>query len=623
MITNDDISALVVLADRHAPFQSHLKKDYIDLRWILDRDEDGTLAPTPVSRALGMSVATSPLRSETSKTPSPSRSQLPLPSDEESAHNASRLSSSTPSPHAISGAFASPMSRPPPLRTLADLDVSKSVETISKAAKLITSPRSVLVVLRNGFCVGDLLGVPQKKIRDQALLDGASKEAVKMRLEADANRRQLRREMLLAEYQDLTAKASREEVIKAMREQFFATLREDKRNLEANQRSLDPLVPVDFRTSTLLDDDSVGAIRHNRAAAAHELSRVVDHHERQKTSILTKEEELLRQQAALAGDAKESNIHRDRLLAAKRSMVHERIQEAQERASRLIDAEKAKLEQRRRELEDRRELVDGRATQQRQLTRIATKALSHSQQARRVTVRQQERDQAEIRLEELETRRRFKELLLERTLAQRDSTIAQRRREAELRDKERTEHLKAVAELDQARREAANAVLMATAEKRAEDIVETRLARRETKRARAALKRERQAATQALRAVNEQRRLAELDALTEHKQRLIANAEEERTKAVVAQHERMALVRQERESEQQRAVGIAEFRYVGYVNSNLHKTDWLEREAEKRRTLGLQLRQEREAMARSKDEMLAQLEVHEHDERRRLELRYR
>jgi hypothetical protein len=49
----------------------------------------------------------------------------------------------------------------------------------------------------------------------------------------------------------------------------------------------------------------------------------------------------------------------------------------------------------------------------------------------------------------------------------------------------------------------------------------------------------------------------------------------------------------------------------------------MEREAEKRRTLGLLLRQERETMARSKDEMLAQLEVHEHDERRRLELRYR
>ena len=68
---------------------------------------------------------------------------------------------------------------------------------------------------------------------------------------------------------------------------------------------------------------------------------------------------------------------------------------------------------------------------------------------------------------------------------------------------------------------------------------------------------------------------------------------------------------------------MSEYRYVGYVSGTHHKSGWIEREAGKRQVLGLQLRQEREAILRSRDEMLREIEARDQTERRRIELGYR
>ena len=597
MISADDIAALVVVADRAAPFSDHLKRKFIDIHWVLDRDSDGTVRP---SRILG------PV--------SPHKSRSP---------DRKKLSGDQPDDAADGSLAAAPSSKPKRL-SLVDLDLSKAAEDYPKRAPaLITSPRSALIILRNGFGVADLIGVQKKAICNQALLDGASKGAVQLRLEADLRRRELRREMLMAEYAALTRNAPMDDVVEAMRDHYFAAVRDDKRNLVASRVTLDPLVPVPARDAALFDDECVDRLKDIRNRAADELTRIIDQKERQRLRTLRKEEQLLLQQQYLAGDAKQSNIHRDRILAARRAAAQAKATADAERSRRLIEAQKDKVEQRRVALLERRDIVDERAVNRRSLSRIATKSVIQAQVERREVVRQTERELIETRRDEVEAKAQFKSLLHQRNVEKREEELARRRRENEERLVLKREQLHQAALDLEAKREHQMVELVQEADRRQAEIIEARKMRKEARKERVVAKQERLTTTKAAREAQRKERLAELDREYEAKREMLDRAETERLRSIVVNNEKMALVRFERAEEQARAKSVSEFKYVGYVSANHHKSEWIDREFNKRRQLGLQMRQEREAIGRSKDEMLTEIDGYERAERRRLELQYR
>lgn len=573
MISVDDIAALAVIANRDAPFNHRIDRQYVDVRWILDCDADGT---SPVRFRHG------------SRTVSPERKHAAAPKP----------------------------------KTLATLDCSKSIADVPDSAALINSPRSALVILKNGFAVADLLGVPEKAIRNQALLDGATGDAVKLRLKADAKRRETRREIVAVEYAKLCDAADRDAVVEAIRDHHFAMLRQQKKNDEAT-RKLEPLAPGGKLDLTLLDDECVDVVKQSRARAAEELRRVVNQQQRQKERLLRKEEEMLRAQSALAGEAQNSNVHRDRAIRAKVRAVRQHQQRQAERSTRNLAAQRDKEEMKRSTLLAKMDESLGRASLHRTMTMHATTDLVEDRERRRAEVRDRERLMLEERRDDVEQKASLKDRLMRRNIELRDEALRQKRIESEEVAARRREELKKSAAAQAAAREAKSLTLQEEAEIRAAEIAEAKAARLEAKKQRALDKEVRRRAAHEAREEKRKQMLAELDEAQRRKEEAIATAEEERKRAIVIANEQMSQVRLERAEEQRRAKSVAEFKYVGYVSANNHKTEWIEREAEKRKTVAAHMRQEREALLRAKDDVLHDLESVERAERRRLELSYR
>jgi len=370
-ITTDDIAALVVVANPNAPFQSKLNRRHIDIEWILWRDADGDSPPrfrqanNPISASM-----TSLGRPRSVQRDEPHRSDDA--GDEDGGHKAL-----TPAPQSIAGSSVagsesrrrrrSPLDEgvcaPSPERvrarhernmanpkTLRDIDFTgMSPETVEEGQILLSSPRSVLVVLKNGLGVEDLLAPPQRAIRNQALLDGVSQDAVRLRLKSEADRREVRRQMMLAEYDKLASAVDREDVVNAMRDHFFSEFRQDKANVSSVRR-MKPLVPAGKLDLSLLDEECVAIVEKARAAGANEIRRTIEQVQRQKARTLEKERSLLETEKALAGNAKASNVHRDKILAEKKAAAAAKREAVHRRVQTLLDNLHAEEESRRREI---------------------------------------------------------------------------------------------------------------------------------------------------------------------------------------------------------------------------------------------------------------------------------
>jgi hypothetical protein len=160
-------------------------------------------------------------------------------------------------------------------------------------------------------------------------------------------------------------------------------------------------------------------------------------------------------------------------------------------------------------------------------------------------------------------------------------------------------------------------------ENRAVEFAELKHERMEVKRARLAAKQERGAAARAVAEVKKAQRVATLEDGFRLKEESLREVMGDREREHNLKRERMTQARLERTLEKERAASATEFHYVGYVEANQKKTAWLEREAQKRRTLSSHVRQEREALDRARAQVLSEIDVEERVKRRQLVLEYR
>jgi hypothetical protein len=571
MISVNDVAALVVVANRGTNFNHKLPLRHIDIKWVLDVDNDGS---SP-ARFRG---CTSPKREFAAQ---------------HGAH-----------------------------KSILDVDWTLSEEAVDAETVLLTSPRSALVVLKKGFGVADLLATPQQRLHNQGLLDGSDAEAMRMRVAADRARRDLRREVVMADYSLLCEAAEREQVVEAMREAHFAAHRQDRMNVEAAASSK-PLVPGGKLDLTLLDEDCLRATVEEQDRAARDMRRLLEQRERQRDASLNKERSIKQQHKQLAGNAERSNVHRDRLILEKSAAAAQRRKVVHDRVSEMKKSAVAAQEQKLVSIVDTREADDRRAQEQRKMTRIATVALFQSRDQRHGIVRERAREMMDDRRDAVEAGLVEKHVFHDRQMKQQVHDHRVKRTASERRLVERKDKVDTMRKDEADARAAKLSGLVEAAEVRAKEFATTRLARQQDRSQRCEDRRARGRASRAVAASRRQQRMEELDTDFVESSAKFRETQARNAHASMVKGVEVRIARTDHLEEQRRSASVNEFSNVGYIGGNSSKTAWISREAEKRRTLAAHIKAEREAISRARDDVLTTMNSDEVKQRRHLELAFR
>lgn len=471
---------------------------------------------------------------------------------------------------------------------------------------MIDSPRSALVLLRNGVAVKDIVTVDPQPFYNEALIHGTPFEMVRLRVAAEASRRKQRYDQLLTEYVKLCETVSQEEVMNAMRRKEFGVEVETKQN----KMRLSKFMRFSYAGKadmSLLDEDCLKVLEASRGKALDAVRRAMVLHERRMQYVLDCEERA-KQFTLEAVHDEQRKQERMKIQAEHIRKNDVSIQELKDRTKMLRERQEAEIEAKRQKLAEKERKHDDHAAVYLSATRSSSVSLIERAEERRTRIRDAAQEQERSRAETLKQKTDLLNRLHQRELERKQEIRERTRQETREWNDARKTAIKQLAELQEAERMSRIEQAMQQQEQRAEEHQQMRLekmaARQREKEIRA--ERGRQSRQQA----EEQRlaRLEELEERCEQKVAYIQGTAEEKKKSQMLQQE---LARQSRAAlldDQQRVKRTSEFAALGCIEERKAKTGWLERESQKRVALTHQMKQEREALLRIRDTLLKQSE---------------
>ena len=586
-LSKEAIAALEVIANPRVAFRHRLDLKNVSLQWIFRRRS------RPPS-----STESSPQRERSSW-----------------QEHSPDLTPIKPQQHTVEDANVEDMpSKRAPLtgmRTLLSLDTSAPV---TNSDILIDSPRSAYVILSRGHRVAELCPVDNQELYNAALIEGTSRDMVELRIIAENKRRAGRYNALVANYQELCKAVSSSEVVQAILNYAEGLRLEDEANLK-RMETIPRYSYTPLRDSRLFDQDCEQVIVEARCKTLEEIKRKLDQNarnvlqqvERERRFAKEKEslQELKRQQEQRDRERRERSIE----IQKRGDEFHAKVAAIHQQQAAEVEAKRAALDQRESDLQKRREIL-----QQKRESALADAA------ARRAERRRSVKEQLSLADEERRVALQERSSLLSR-MHERDIQRRQETKRAELRELRDIGALKgrAARQLAEIRMEEKRLKLEGKLERislRAEELQHSKALRLAAKRSHL---HERHEYSELARKTAEHLRAEHLEQLTQHyahKQQQIEEANEERRRQQVLLEEMGRQSRAMQLEERRRSALEKEFSTIGYMNNTLAKSKWLERESEKRSKLACQIRQEREALDRAKEEIIRRIEQGEVERRK-------
>eukprot|EP00756_Hemistasia_phaeocysticola_P066627 Hpha_TRINITY_DN9363_c0_g1::TRINITY_DN9363_c0_g1_i1::g.26083::m.26083 len=321
---------------------------------------------------------------------------------------------------------------------------------------LINSPRSTLVLLRNGCAPEDLLKKPLSFFRSQGQLEGVSVEVQDLRARRYEDERSRLTSTVRAQYAAMIAHTPLEEII----DRLLASA--DAPRSTGGSKPSSPRSPVSIKSSSLQSDGTImkrgmsfnTRVMHERAAKGEaRMLRLEELRKRHAEQLL--QQRMLADERALVFDAG-LNARREE----RKKMMNERAtlrQESQKKRLEKRDERMAEisaaLEQRRKLMEEgdvvRQQLIEESRTQQRKKFELRREEGLHKRQAvnenaeREVQKRRDIYDQKQENLDKKKQAREWheKEVLAGEKMKRREADEV-RRRDAKKRAQERLESQK-------------------------------------------------------------------------------------------------------------------------------------------------------------------------------------
>jgi hypothetical protein len=496
---------------------------------------------------------------------------------------------------------------PDPLLTIRDIPAETTVT--DKTAVLLNSPRSALIVLRQGFAVADLCMVDPNDFYVKGSLEGVTRETVEMRIAAENKRRNIRFKKCLNEYIKLCHTITFNDLVRAIREHKYG---EDKQRAE--NKALLAEVPLfahgGKQDLTVLDPDHVQVLMLVRERTVRDIRRQLELAEKNLDLFVAKEqavmakdvplEKLRQQQEEAAQQVRERNLE----LKKRSQMFRQRVERVSKEQEAHIQERRERMEQRHHEQEDQQE--------RRRAEKLAAAEEKRRLKAQRLHAVKQQMEQAEEErrlsmMEKAELTAKLQARERQRTKEIMEAQAAECKRISD----ERLDVIRRLGEIEtEERRQRAESVLEKSST-RLRDFAELKQMRIEQKKHLSLDKELRREAAKRNADGARLRRLRELEENFKRQQETIAEAELEHRQRMELKSEMARQTRIKQLEEKERCMSALEFRYIGYQGNSYTKTRWLDMEAEKKQVLTSHARQEREALFRAKNIVLAKIEEQE------------
>eukprot|EP00759_Apiculatamorpha_spiralis_P043699 PhF_6_TR40950/c1_g1_i1/m.61975 len=499
-------------------------------------------------------------------------------------------------------------------RTICDFDEDYflRVERPDPLHVLIDSPRSVLVLLRNGCLIEQLCKTNPQKFHTQGMIEGVDPELIQLRIRHDEQKRKAYLKFIREEYDDLVHENPHHgDLIQRM---FLAE--KETRSTLSPERQIAPLYAAPGKLPVhILNDDNFETLRHARSRTEDEVHRLLSL--RQRIQIGSKIRERASQMRAtraeheieIRNEIKVQELREKGLLIAERyKLAQEKAQKLKQEQSEQVERSRVAIENREKRIQERLlKLNESKAEENKKLfeekrEKMKMKTETHRQvqltkiletDARRQEIERhkaQELVERQATMKEVQKQKAEKQKERQgRTKELYDAILESRRQRAEQREHEAQERL-----------EEFEAMKSELQHKRAHKAVNKEMKRLE---ARAKVEEmQKQHVVDMIQAISEKEEHAH-KVLLEQERKHKLQAEENRLKSMDQKDElsRRALVR--------------EFEHAAKTHMYEERSNKLHTELKRRKVLTIQVRQEREAVLRAKDKVLGDMDLQ--DVRRR------
>lgn len=611
-LNREDIAALTVVADGH---RSHgLNLDHIDLGWILadPPEEISSTASSSRRRHAGASSASSDcpapvmqLEYRDSSVPEGMLQERSLDTPAPAQDTASSKQTSMSRDRSPSATFG--------ILNLTALD-HEAICPRNPRHVLLDSPRSVFIVLSNGYSVESLCRADPQVFYNEALRTGVPLDMVNLRIAADNKRRSQRYLQLRDAYIKLREKNDLNEVVSAVRDQKYGVEVEAVRNRRA-MASIPRYAYHGGEDLGLLDEDCRRVLEHSRSSVIDEVRRALELHEKKLQQSIQAEAKLLSNSTTFEAEKRvEEMKERDR---RQRSVaIQKRTEEFRQRIQRIRQEQEEHSEDLRQRVELKEREHEEFRLHQTELRRMEVAAGAEHQHHKRMSIKEQVHQRDEERREELIRKAEYMAKLHQRDLERKRQQKAKESMEMQEINEGRSRAIRQIAamQLEEKRLKSEDAIERSN--QRAAEFKQSRAMRFEARKKLLAERAERGAVARRIAEEKRDARAKETAEEYERKQQFIADVAEEHRQQLTLQKELSKQTRLVQLEDQQRCKSVSLFRSVAYLADAAAKASWLERENKKRDLLALQVRQEREALHRARDLMQRQAEEAEIERRK-------
>jgi len=471
---------------------------------------------------------------------------------------------------------------------------------------LIDSPRSAIVILKNGCTVEQLCRTSIQKYRSEALIEGLEPQLMQLRIDHDEKKRQAYLSFLREEYTELCGRAtSHGDIIQRM------YLSERKMATEFSPaRNIGPLYASPGKLPMhILNEENFAVLRVARSRAEDEVHRLLSLRQRLQGGSKLRERASQLRASRAEHEVEIRNDIKVQELREKGLLIAERYKCALERAQRLKKEKADKVERARVTIESREEKLA-----QRLVALNAGKAEENRKifdEKRRVMKQKKEQvDQDNLnRMLEADAKRKELERIKAQEMMERQIAIRALQQVKTEKVRERKSKTKELYDaIEESRRAKLEQSELAT-QKRRTEFEEMKRSMMEMRKDRHEKKEEKRHNAKEKVIESEKQRLHEMLTLIEEKDQHVASViSESQWKNRVAQEE-SRLKSEDRKNELLRRSLIRDFELATktylYEERNQRNLDDMKR----RKVLHVQVRQERDAILRAKDKILQDMEA--------------
>ena len=474
---------------------------------------------------------------------------------------------------------------------------------------MLNSPRSALVVLKQGYSVADLCQVKPSEFIIQGSLEGATSETIEMRIVAENKRRSNRYKKCLNEYIRLCQSVAFTDLVRAIREHKYGEDEQRQENRECLAQV--PLFAHGGKQDlTILDPDHLNVLLLARDRTVKDIRRSLELKEKNLDLFVAKE------QAVLAKDVPLEKLRQQQEEVVLERRAHnvelqKRSKLFRERVERVTREQEAHIQERRERMEQRHQEQE-EIQERRRAEKAAAEEVKRQQTEERLkSVRQQLQISEEERRVTLLGKAELTAKLQQRERQRKKEIMEAHAQECKRITEQRLSIIRNLAEIEtDERRQRAESVLEKSSD-RLKGFAELKQLRLEAKKHFSHEKEERRAAARRNAEEARLRHLRELEENFDQQQRNIAEMEKERQMRLELKSEMAKQTRITQLEEKERCMSALEFKYIGYQGNSMSKTRWLELEAEKKHVLSSHAKQEREALFRAKELVLKKIEEEE------------